>query len=201
MDEVTKFLIKQLLTDYRIHEADKAAHTLNPLETLRTGVYVSTIIGTIGAGGYSADKIRVSPFIVIRALTIDRIAIEVTAASAGGTKARLGIYKNGVNLYPAELLIDGGEVAVDSNGVKAVAISQALTKGIYWLAITCDAAPIIRDITPAFTFLDIAAANLSTVSIGWTVAAVYAALADPYPAGGAVMSLPPLILPRIASLD
>ena len=54
----------------------------------------------------------------------DRIAVDIRTAGATNTKARLGIYKNGTNLYPGSLLLDAGaKVSIKCNGRPALIAS------------------------------------------------------------------------------
>lgn len=75
------------------------------------------------------------PFPVYQACTVTAIACSVTTLGAAGAVVRLGIYNSDANGLPGTLLIDGGTVASTGTGAKEVTISQALTPGIYWLAV------------------------------------------------------------------
>lgn len=81
------------------------------------------------------------PFIPVIGGTLDRIAFNVNVAVAS-TVARVGIYKNTTSsgqLYPDELLVDGGESATTSVGTKAQTISASLTPGqLYWFVLHAD---------------------------------------------------------------
>ena len=91
-----------------------------------------------------ANTVRYFPILVLSDCTIDQLLIAVTAASGGGTTARLGIYNASVDWVPGTLILDAGTVAVDGNGNKTIAISQALTPGRYYLALNSDSTPTIR---------------------------------------------------------
>ena len=105
------------------HAADLDAHTKNVLEIVRTGEYYLSPSHGYGTLTMVANRLYARPLVVVRDITIDRLAIEVTSAGAAGTKARLGIYNVGTNLYPGTLILDAGEVAVDATGIKAATIS------------------------------------------------------------------------------
>ncbi|MEE8194445.1 MAG: hypothetical protein V3T73_02960 [Dehalococcoidales bacterium] len=187
------------------HTARLDAHTKNVLEILRTGAYHLPASINYQALAITADQLYARPLIVARDITIDRIAIEVTGAGAGGTKARLGIYNLGDDLYPGTLLLDAGEVAVDSTGIKAVTVSQALTKGIYFMAMVADGTPTVYadNNWPDFGgILGYDPNNFSAQNRGWKVAHSYAVLPDPFTAGGTSHYNNGLkVCVRIASLD
>ena len=95
-------------------------------------------------GAATANYIIAMPFLVSKAITLDRIAINVTTQAAG--LIRLGIYANDSSkgLYPGALLLDAGEVDTGSSGIKSITINQALTPGLYWLASNSNATPIVK---------------------------------------------------------
>jgi hypothetical protein len=99
---------------------------------------------TVGTGAYSGDRVYYFPIKVDTPITLDRLAIEVTSGAASGKKARLGIYKADVNWQPTDLVVDGGEVAVDTTGVITVTIDEILQEGKYVLAYTSNGAPTLR---------------------------------------------------------
>ncbi len=186
------------------HAADLDAHTKSIYEALRTGEYYCNLT-SVGTGiALTADTLYSVPLIVARAITVDRIACEVTTAGAASTAARLGIYNNGTNLHPGALLLDAGTVAVDSTGVKAITINQALSKGIYHLAIISDGAPSARGILPEkspLPILGIVASQFYRFYTDWSVAQTYGALPDPFPSATLGYAHAFRIMVRVASLD
>jgi hypothetical protein len=96
------------------------------------------------AAAIVANQARYFPMIVWNTMTIDRLALEVTAAGAGGTTCRMAIYNADVNRQPTSLVVDGGTVAADSLGFKSASISQQLAPGLYLLALNSDGTPTIR---------------------------------------------------------
>jgi hypothetical protein len=103
--------------------------------------FTSGQISAAAFGSYthpSDSSLMVTPLIVTRACTLDRIRIMVTTAGDPGAKARLGIYNQVADndLYPNALLVDGGELDITSTGVKEATISLALNPGTYYCAIT-----------------------------------------------------------------
>jgi hypothetical protein len=87
------------------------------------------------AGVVALGTLAAVPVIVPEALTVDRIAINVSSAAAAGNTARLGIYANGADDRPGALILDAGTVAIDATGVKEITISQALSAGVHWLVL------------------------------------------------------------------
>lgn len=177
------------------------------LESPRTGEYYFTCHGQELAD-YSAtdDVLHAMPLVVARDMTIDRIAAHVDTAGAAGTKARLGIYKTGDNLYPGDLVIDAGEIAIDAIGVQTLVIDQALFKGIYYTVLVHnDAGGGVRfkGFLNAFSPpLSISSSLLSQYWGMWTGAFAYAVLEDPAPAGLTLLRYYVISVPvRIASLD
>lgn len=85
------------------------------------------------------------PIFVPQARTQIRIGIVVTAAGAGGTVARLGIYNATLaadGLTPGTLLLDAGTVAVDGIAAVEIIISQALAADTwYFLTFVTDGTP------------------------------------------------------------
>ena len=190
---------------YLGHSLDLDAHTRNQLEVLRTGHYHITGRGSGTAQTIGANTLWAIPFIVARDMTVDRIAIEVSAL-AEGASARLGIYNNGTNLYPGSLLLDAGTVSVATTGIKTITINQALPKGIYWMVVVSDGNPSLSSLYIYYgsTFiLGLREDNFSYSYLGWSVAFTYAALPDPFTAGGSanVSNNAPIVAVRIASLD
>ncbi|MFW6125468.1 MAG: hypothetical protein ACOC58_00020 [Chloroflexota bacterium] len=81
------------------------------------------------------------PLFVSETTTYIRIAIEVQTGASGS--ARLGIY-NWSNGLPGSLVLDAGTVSTLNAGVQEIVISQQLTRGYYFGAMVCNAAPSLR---------------------------------------------------------
>lgn len=169
------------------HIARLNAHTKKAREVFRTGEYVLPFVlscYSISQATMTANTIYAVPFLAARDMTVDRIAINVITADTGNS-ARMGIYRDGNNLYPGELLLDAGEVSVGTTGVKAITIDQSLMKGLYWLAIVSDGTPNVRVLTNAVTILGMNSTHANHQT-GWSAAFTYAALPDPFTAGGSL---------------
>lgn len=191
--------------DVVIHAAELDAHIRSFMQELRTGYYFNPWpIRSRTTQALVADQLYLMPFIVPRDLTIDRLGMRVSAGDAGKI-ARLGIYKNGVNLYPGDLVIDAGTVDVSAAAGVAATIDQALTKGLYWIALVSDGTPTIYAAVYAYQILGQSIGNLDpdASGLGYHKAAVGSgALADPCVdsmSSGTYGQL--YVLPRLKSLD
>ena len=206
MDEVGVKPGIEHLSDISVagHEANLDAHIFSPGEKLRTGQYLAEILHShynLGTLALVADTLYAVPFVVYRDLTVDRIGVTVTGFDAG-TNIRLGIYEDGTNIYPGALVLDAGVVSSASNALVVITISQALTKGLYHLALVSDGTPTIRVNQQGLTQLGGTTSAPQTNNDGWTVAFTYAALPNPFTAGGALFTTSRVsIWLRLASLD
>lgn len=156
------------------------------LGRLRTGVYYVNypfwLRDGYGSNALTANTLYGSPFWVPRKAAIDRIAVNVvTGTGVAGDKARLGLYRNGTNLQPGSLFADAGEVAVDTAGVKSIAVSWSVAGGLWWLAILANAAPAIMGTTSERIPIVGWENNLATNNAGWSSTQTYGALPDPFP--------------------
>lgn len=185
------------------HTADLDAHTYEPLSVLRTGEYMphSIIGGEFVNTAMVANRLYAMPFIVVRDLTVDRIALQVRVADAGKV-ARTGIYNNGTNLAPGTLIANsGGEVSVNAVAIVSTVINISFTKGIYWLAVVSDGVPQLAGLRNVTTILGQVSNQLGQWSAGWKVAHAYGVLPDPFGAGTLLENLYFIVGLRLASLD
>ena len=189
-------------TDIETHRAVLDAHHRHHQEILRTGNYYTSLADCEHSGlavAITADRLYAIVCPIPRDITIDRIQIHVQAPSGAGTRARLGIYNNGTNLYPGTLLADYGAVLTDAAVAVEIVINQALVKGIYWLAILAEAAPTLYVSAEG---LNIVGRTLSYRHFGsWRAVQAYGALPDPYPAGAAEANEMWRVAFRVLSLD
>lgn len=102
--------------------------------------------GMLGSGQATStatvakDKIYAIPFLVLKEETFNGIAIYVNTGSEGN--ARLGIYADN-GQKPEALVLDAGTVNTSTSGVKAIAINQALSPGLYWLVALFSSTPSV----------------------------------------------------------
>lgn len=125
--------------------ADAAYAPLSSLRShssfFRSGYYSSTPHTNRTTAGSTLNQLNFQPLWVPRALTIDRIAVEVTGAGGAGAVQRLGIYSDAAAKdHPGALLLDAGTVDATGTGLLAITINQALTAGLYWLAVVSQVA-------------------------------------------------------------
>ena len=197
--------IYDVMTRIGAHSADLDAHTYNLLSEIRTGEYFSGGCGAPRSWTYGIydDYLYATPFCAARAMSIDRLAVYVSTARAGKV-ARLGMYRNGSNNAPGDLVVDGGEISVGTTGLKTVTVSEALTPGLYWLAIVSDGDPTLK----AFSQNQCTISAITTMSDGydyetcWKRSYSFAPLPDPFgaPVKAAYITIPGLMV-RLASLD
>jgi len=154
-----------------------------------TGTTASTAVMT-------ANRLYAVPFVApARPASVDRLAFEVTALSAGN--ARMGVWDNTAdnNLYPAALLVDGGAVSTGTTGVKSVTVDVPLIAGqLYWLSLVCSATPTVAVVPVggyAGTILGIPSTFGGVDNTGVYVAFTYAALPSTFPASGAFLTSSP----------
>ena len=188
---------------YGNHASILDAHTRNLYQLLKTGKYISSLyraqfdfVEVLAEANY----LKAVPFPVPRPITLDQIAIYVTTAGGAGAEMRLGIYNDGVNLYPAGLLLDAGVIDATTTGIKAIIINQALAKGMYWLACVCNDATVKIPITCYHTsplgYSD-PRYNAGNLAVNYN----YGALPNPFPSGAGDGGYLYLVSVRIASLD
>jgi hypothetical protein len=157
----------------------------------------------------SANSLRAFPFFIPKTIKFDRIAIRVSTAATGATpRIRLGVYedKGDGSVYPGALVLDAGEVAVNTIGLKELAIDLTLKGGkLYWLSlIGQDTATLAAAAIPAAdslaTFLGLDNSLSGTPYLGYAIVQAYGALPASFPTDNPTdWSLPvPLIALRKA---
>lgn len=96
----------------------------------------TTGIGTAVIGNSligAADRMEIFPFLARRNLTVDRLAINVVAAVAGGL-GRIVIYDADANGRPDALLLETADIDCSTIGVKEAINSFTFERGkTYWL--------------------------------------------------------------------
>ncbi len=147
-------------------------------------------------GAPSANFLRAFPFIApARGGRLDRIACNVTTLLAGNL--RIGVYKavSDANIYPSDLLADSGDISSGSATVKTYTVSLDLEPGaLYWLAHVGSVAATLRcmAVGGVSSLLGMTSALSTAPNVGYSVAHAYAALPDPFTAGGVVITAVPI---------
>lgn len=157
-----------------------------------------------GTQSLLANTIYATPWLVERPITIDQISLNVFTAGAAGTKARLGIYADGGSAYPAQRIVDAGEVAVDTIGKKdaVLTLPLSLQPGLYWLVVTSNSTPVIGSATVTTSPLGVSEDDYVNNQAGWESDFTYSALPIAFPVRNAGLFQPMLrIFPRLRSLD
>jgi len=144
------------------------------------------------------DFVVYTPIYVDRTKTYTVMGVRVQTASPAGTVVRLGIYAGTFDgdgqLIPGALELDAGTVLVDSTGSKSIVISQILSQGYHFIAISCDASTQMRELDetlgfagPVTNYAPILLNPLMT-AFGVAVADGAAALVDPAPTPTTIIS-------------
>jgi hypothetical protein len=153
---------------------------------------------------FATDALYAVPFWASRGCTLDRIGFNVVTPGVSGDVGRCGIYESTseTDLYPAALVLDGGEQDLSLSGMLETTISQALAAGgLYWFVFLASAAVTITALQGGSQFPLLGYDNALTgtsAGIGWSVAQSYGSLPDPFPTGGSVHSMSVGPLPAIA---
>lgn len=145
--------------------------------------------GTLGVISPVLNTLYAIPHVVGRSGTIDRLKYLVNSGQSGN--ARVGVYSNtgSTDLYPNALLFGSGSAVVTAaENTITVSPALALTAGaLYWFVFFCSAnigsvsAVAVGDF---YAILGINGAFNGAPQIGWTRAFAFAALPDPFGAGG-----------------
>ncbi|KKM14364.1 hypothetical protein LCGC14_1706890 [marine sediment metagenome] len=127
---------------------------------------------------------------------IDTVVLQVLTAEAG-KNARIAIYEEDGNIYPGKLLFDVGEVSVASTGLKAITLSESVSRGLMWAAFNTN--------SPNGVFKTYAVPDIGTWVIlgqnptslveyvGWRVTSTYGPFPDMYPANATKVAECPLM--------
>jgi len=130
----------------------------------------------------SANYLYAYAFYVPTPTTFDRIAVMVATAVAGS--ARLGIYSDDGNCYPASLVLDAGTVDTGTTGMKEIVINQTLSAGLYWLVFVTNAGPIFYGATYGYQYAPIGTDTFDMVSRHmWFVSFTFGSLPSTFPSG------------------
>lgn len=91
--------------------------------------YPSGMIMTFWSGSLTAHY-----FPVLSKIRIDRIGVGINNAGQAGETMRLGFYKSDGKCYPQNLIVDSGQLLIDTIGMKVATINVTLDAGLYFIA-------------------------------------------------------------------
>lgn len=111
--------------------AASASEMVLPGPQLKSG-WLAAPIGETNTIACTVGNMLAVPFPVNRAVTVNKIGVEVTGTGASST-IRLGIYADADDA-PGDLVLDAGTIDGTSATYQEISISQALGVGRVWLA-------------------------------------------------------------------
>lgn len=135
------------------------------------------------------NKVHAMPMVFARDTTIVGLHVFV-AALAAGTNIQLGIYDaidDASDLYPHDLIVDGGSVSSASTGMKTAVINTTLTGGkLYWLVSVSDGTAWVRakSARTYWPILGWSSTLWGTGGIGWVADLAFGALPATFPTAG-----------------
>lgn len=110
---------------------------LRAIPRMPVGEYLDNVISHNFASGqsFSADQVKLAPWVPLDDLTIDQLSVRVTTAQTSG-EARVGIYSATADGWPADLLTSVAGLAMNTTGEKTAAITPLVLEAgkVYWLA-------------------------------------------------------------------
>ena len=129
------------------HSADLDAHTYMWDEVVRiaAGVYHLSPLYTraMSAMALTANVLYAAPYPMSRARTPANLVIEVTTL-ADPSNIRLGLYADNGSCYPGARITNGGVALGATTGIKTVAYTTQVPKGLIWFAFISDSTPQMR---------------------------------------------------------
>lgn len=122
------------------------------------------------------------PIPILSAATVSAIAFELTNSTVGAV-ARLGFYASNASYLPDALIVDLGTFTADTTGARTVTgLSQALSAGVPWVAITFQtAAPNVRHCAGFNPYVS-SASFPSGTGTGWNIAYAQTGVSGALPA-------------------
>lgn len=128
-----------------------------------SGNYYPCVPSTsLSTSQFTANQLRLIPFVINRTVTLSALALETTTAGDAGSVARLGIYSADSNGQPSTLLAEAGTVATDAVGCPEAAFASppTLTPGAYWGAV------VVQGAVTTQPTLRTANINIPTIPVG-----------------------------------
>lgn len=173
---------------------EPSIHVFRRKGTTENRWYIGGMVagGTMSTGAVVADNVYASPFMVGAPITLNDMGVNVVTGAAL-TNVRIGIYKD-KNNYPADLVVEAGEVATATSSTfasVALGTPQKLQPGLYWFTIAVSGGPTLRYITTG-QFVPLLGLNntagTTAPNTGWTHAFTYATLPSTFPSSSPAIS-------------
>ena len=113
-----------------VAEVAEVAECFCWLRYRRGGRYYTTspIVGWCGNYDFIENGLVALAFPLTREMTFDRICVNALSL---GDKGRMGIYSDDGDVYPANLILDAGELSLPG-GLAEASIDLTLQPGLYW---------------------------------------------------------------------
>lgn len=171
---------------------------------LRPGLYYGPA-GDSQAAGTVTNRLSAVPWFVSRRVTIDRLAVNITAGSgSGGSQGRVGIYADradGYGGYPGDLVSGSeGTVATDAVAFVEATVNVTLNPGLYWLVfVPQTAAPSATHLVGANQMVGHALSGLVAGRCGYVQTGVSGALPNAFTASEAASSGGVFVQARVSS--
>ena len=112
----------------------------------KDGTYEYPTVPGVVLGNFAANQanaastVHYEPWVVISQITLKKLYIYVGSAATAGGKVRLAIYEANADWQPTNLVLDAGELTVDSTGKKSITgLSTVLAPGRYLARLHADA--------------------------------------------------------------
>lgn len=177
--------------------AATVGHQWQPPAYVAGQYYYCNSYAATSTGASANGVLRVSPWVVTGSVVVDRLFIELTSAGDANSVVRLGIWANDSSTgKPSTLVLDAGTISTGSGnagnvtggtpGVYEIAVSKALTPGLYWVgAVTQGVSvtnPILRTISTTLVNwripLGTTLPGTAGVVSGWSTTGVTGALSN-----------------------
>lgn len=154
------------------------------LYSRQSGKWFGPGYGSVTSAVLTAGNAVITPMVLFEDVTIDRLAFTVITGAASST-VTLALYNADSNGQPSSKLASWSPVDTSGSGFKSVTVSQALSKGVYWVeGLILGGNPTLRIISGAHDLInadDTTAQNcyiatgLSALPDPWTATAASAA--------------------------
>jgi len=144
----------------------------------QSGKWFGPGYGSATSAVVSAGNAVITPMVLFEDVTIDRLAFTVITGAASST-VTLAIYNADSNGQPSSKLASWSAVDTSGSGFKSVTVSQALSKGVYWVqGLVLGGNPTLRIISGAHDLINAD----DTTAQNCYVATGLSALPDPWTA-------------------